>query len=426
MIRDIIRVSLPCAQMRHDDEMTAATPLDGIRVLDLTRVLSGPHATRMLSDLGADVIKVEPPDGDLTRYSTPRRNGMATYFAQQNVGKSNLSIDLSSERGADIVRSLCDRVDVVIENYRPGVMERLGLGPASLLEQNPRLIVASISGYGQDGPWVKRRAYAPVVEAESGIIASQGNARGGALAKDPHSHADVYTALEAGAAVLAALFQRERTGRGQLIDISMAETMLYVNEHLHDALWEGEPDPQWIRSFRPGDYLVMTVANGESLIVSGHPAERGSFELFLSAMERPDLADDPRFADVASRLANYDALTELIREFALTVADPDEFERICAENRLAVGRVRQPGDLARTEWAEARGATVRVDDRAGGTITVPNSPWHFSDGQDVGVSGTPRFRGEDNRTVLSDLLGLDDEQLDALEADGVLSSRVPS
>lgn len=405
--------------------MTASTPLDGVRVLDLTRVLSGPHATRMLSDLGADVIKLEPPDGDLTRYSTPRRNGMATYFAQQNVGKANLSVDLASQRGADIVRGLCEQVDVVVENYRPGVMDRLGLGPEALLELNPRLIVASISGYGQDGPWVGRRAYAPVVEAESGLIASQGNARGGALAKDPHSHADVYTAVEAGAAILAALFQRERTGRGQRIDISMAETMLYVNEHLHDALWEGEADPQWIRSFQPGDYLVMTVANGESLIVSGHPAERGSFELFLSAMDRPDLADDPRFGDVASRLENYDALCDLIRGFALTVPDPDEFERICAANRLAVGRVRQPGDLARTEWAQARGATVEVDDRAGGTITLPNSPWRFSDGSGVGVAGVPKFRGEDNRAVLHDLLGLDDDELDALETDGVISSRVP-
>jgi CoA:oxalate CoA-transferase len=412
--------------MRHDEVMTAATPLDGVRVLDLTRVLSGPHATRMLSDMGADVIKLEPPDGDLTRYSFPRRNGVATYFAQQNVGKANLSIDLSTERGAELVRSLCDEVDVVVENYRPGVMERLGLGPAALLERNPRLIVASISGYGQDGPWVGRRAYAPVVEAESGLIASQGNARGGQLAKDPHSHADVYTAVEAGAAILAALFHRERTGRGQLIDVSMAETMLYVNEHLHNDLWEGEPDPQWIRSFRPGDYLVMKVANGESLIVAGHPAERGTFELFLSAMERPDLADDPRFADVASRLEHYDALCELIRAFALTVPDPDEFERICAANRLAVGRVREPGDLARTDWAEARGATVEVDDRAGGTITVPNSPWRFSDGPGVGVAGVPKFRGEDNRTVLGDLLGLSTDDLDALEADGVLSSRVPN
>jgi crotonobetainyl-CoA:carnitine CoA-transferase CaiB-like acyl-CoA transferase len=265
-----------------------------------------------------------------------------------------------------------------------------------------------------------------VVEAESGIIASQGNARGGPLAKDPHSHADVYTAVEAGAAILAALYQREKTGRGQRIDISMAETMLYVNEHLHDALWEGEAKPDWIRSFRPGDYIVMTVANGESLIVSGHPAERGTFDLFIAAMEQPELADDPRFDSVEARMANYDELRQLILDFALTVSDPDEFERIFAAIGLAVGRVRQPGELARTEWAKERRAVVDVDDRAGGTVTIPNAPWRFSDGPDVGVSGTPRYRGEDNRTVLADVLGYDDARLDALEADGVLSSRVPS
>jgi crotonobetainyl-CoA:carnitine CoA-transferase CaiB-like acyl-CoA transferase len=403
-----------------------SAPLAGIRVLDFSRVLSGPHATRMLADLGAEVIKVEPPAGDLTRFSAPRRNGLASYFVQQNVGKSNLSIDLGTEAGVEVIRELCDHVDVVVENYRPGVLDRLGIGPAALLERNPRLVIASISGYGQTGPWVTRRAYAPVVEAESGIIASQGSARSGDLAKDPHSHADVYTGMETSAAIVAALFQRERTGRGQLIDVSMAETMLYVNEHLHDALWDGETDPQWIRSFRPGDYIVMQVANGESLIVSGHPAERGTFDFFIAAMGRTDLADDPRFADVATRMANYDDLRQIIVDFASTVPDPDEFEKIFAAHGLAVGRVRQPGELAETEWAEARHATVEIDDRMGGTITVPNSPWHFSDGPDVGVGGIAKYRGEDNRRLLSDLLGYDDERIDALEADGVLSSRVPS
>ncbi|WP_040494975.1 CaiB/BaiF CoA transferase family protein [Ilumatobacter nonamiensis] len=405
--------------------MSTNAPLAGIRVLDFSRVLSGPHATRMLADLGAEVIKVEPPAGDLTRFSAPRRNGLASYFVQQNVGKANLSIDLATDAGAEIIRELVEHVDVVVENYRPGVMDRLGLGAPTLLALNPRLIVASISGYGQDGPWVKRRAYAPVVEAESGIIASQGAVRGGALSKDPHSHADVYTGIEASAAIVAALFQREQTGRGQTIDVSMAETMLYVNEHLHDALWDDEVDPQWIRSFQPGDYVVMTVANGESLIVSGHPAERGTFDLFLAAMGRSDLANDPRFADVASRLQHYDELRAILVEFAATISDPDEFERIFAAHGLAVGRVREPGELARTEWAEARHATVDIDDRTGGTITVPNVPWHFSDGADVGVGGVAKYRGEDNRTILSDLLGYDDERIDALESDRVISSRMP-
>ncbi len=409
----------------HDGTVTAPRPLTDIRVLDFTRVLSGPHCGRMLTDLGADVIKIEPPAGDLTRFATPRRNGLSSYFVQQNVGKRNISIDLTSARGVEVVRDLARHVDVVLENYRPGVMDRLGLGADELCAANRRLVYASISGYGQTGPWVRRRAYAPVVEAEAGIIASQGNARGGPLAKDPHSHADVYTAVEAATAIIAALYQRERSGTGQRLDISMAETMLYVNEHLHDALWEGDDDPQWIRSFRPGDYLVLTVANGDSLVVSGHPAERGTFDLFAAAMGRPDLLDDPRFADVADRLTNFDALAGIIRDFAAAVPDADTFESIFAEHQLAVGKVRQPGELTETEWAVERGAVVDIDDRAGGSIRVPNVPWRFSDAPDVAVAGIAKYRGEDNRTVLHDILGYDEATLDDLESSGVLSSRIP-
>ncbi len=404
----------------------AARPLSGVRVLDLTRVLSGPHCTRTLADLGADVIKVEPPAGDLTRFTTPRRHGLSSYFVQQNTGKRNVSIDLSSPAGGEIMRALAAEVDVLVENFRPGVMTRLGLDPEELTTANPRLIVASISGYGQTGPWTGRRAYAPVVEAETGIIASQGSSRpDGQLAKDPHSHGDVYTALEAVTAILAALYQRDRTGVGQWIDISMAETMLYVNEHLHDALWDGDDDPGWIRSFRPGDYRVLHVGDGEPVLVSGHPAERGTFEFFCAAIGQPELVDDPRFVDVEARLTNFDELCVIIANFAATVPDGDEFERIFAEHRLAVGRVRQPGEVTTTEWAESRRATVHIDDRGGGTVEVPNVPWHFSGAHEVAVSGVPKYRGEDNRTVLAELLGYDDAQLDALEADGVLSSRIP-
>ena len=290
---------------------------------------------------------------------------------------------------------------------------------------DPRLIYASISGYGQTGPWVKRRAYAAVIEAESGIIASQGTTRDGDLAKDPHSHGDVYTALETASAILAALYEREHSGEGQWIDVSMAQTMLYVNEHLHDALWEGHDDPEWIRSFRPGDYLVLTVANGESLVVSGHPAERGTFDLFLAAMGRTELAGDPRFADVAARLANFDALSAIIREFAATVPDAATFEEQFSKHQLAVGRVREPGELTGTDWAIDRHAVVEVDDRGGGTMRVPNAPWRFGSSPDVGVSGVPKYRGEDNRAVLAELLGFDDAHLLALERSGVLSSRLP-
>jgi CoA:oxalate CoA-transferase len=420
--------SLSSFAIGHDGAVpstSSRSPLSGIRVLDLTRVLSGPHCTRMLCDLGADIVKIEPPAGDLTRFSSPRRNGLSSYFVQQNTGKRNLSIDLGSAAGSALLLDLVEHADVLIENYRPGVMDRLGLSTDIVHDRNPRLIYASISGYGQTGPWVHRRAYAPVVEAESGIVASQGNARGGTYAKDPHSHADVYTGIEMCTAILAALFQREQTGVGQTIDVSMAETMLYVNEHLHDALWTDEVSPEVIRSFRPGDYVVMQIGSGESYIVSGHPAERGSFDLFIAAMGQPELANDPRFATVAARVEHYDELRALLLEFALTVPDALSFERHFGEHGLATGRVRQPGALADTEWAVERSATVHVDDRNGGTVRIPNAPWKFSGAPDVGVNGIPKYRGEDNREVLAELLGLDSDALEQLEADGVLSSRLP-
>jgi CoA:oxalate CoA-transferase len=399
-------------------------PLDGVRVLDFTRVLAGPHTTRMLTDLGADVIKVEPPAGDLTRFATPRVNGLATYFVQQNVGKRNVSIDLGDPRGIDLALQLADHCDVLTENYRPGVMDRLGLGPATVAARNPRLVYASISGYGSSGPWVHRRAYAPVVGAETGLTKDQGDARGAVYANDPHSHADVYTSLEAATALLAALFQRERTGRGQHVEISMAETMLYVNEHLHDQLYDGPGDGQWIRSFSPGDYLVFTLANGQLVIVSGHPAERGTFEMFLGALGLEHLQDNPRFADVPSRMANFDELRRVMLGAGATIPDAATFEEQFAKHRLAVGVLRSARELAESEWAEARGAIVEVSDRGSGTIRVPNVPWRFA-AADVGVRGVPKYRGEDNRAVLTELLGYDDATIDALESEGILSDRLP-
>ena len=259
-----------------------------------------------------------------------------------------------------------------------------------------------------------------------GLTKSQGDARGGAYANDPHSHADVYTALEACTAILAALMQRQRTQHGQWIDVSMAQTMLYVNEHVHDELWDRPVVEPTVRSFRPGDYVVATVANGETVVVSGHPADRGTFELFARALARTDLLDDPRFVDVGHRLAHLDELHDEIVATAATIPDAAEFERRFAEHQLAVGVLRSVRELCDTAWARERQAVVEVSDRRDGTIRVPNAPWRFSDAPDVGLRGEPRYRGEDNRTVLTELLGLDDAELDRLESSGILSSRLPA
>ena len=410
--------------MSEMSEISAPRPLEGVRVLDFTRVLSGPHCTRMLADLGADVIKVEPPAGDTTRFTNPRINSLSTYFIQQNTGKRNISLDMTKPKAVEILKQLAAKCDIVVENFRPGVMHRMGLGYATLSSVNPKLIYASISGYGATGPWVDRRAYAPVINAETGMTKLQGDARDGTYANDPHSHGDVYTAIEAAAAILAALFQRERNGAGQHIDISMAETMLYVNEHAHDQLWDGDDDPNWIRSFRPGDYPVLTVLDGTIVVVSGHPAERGTFEFYLEAMQMQYLREDPRFGDVASRLANLEALQQIIREWALGVPDADELERRLAEHQLAMGRLRSVDEVAATDWAREREAIIQVSDRGGGTVRIPNSPWHFS-GSETAVRGVPKFRGEDNREVLRELLDMSEEHVARMYNDGVLVERLP-
>ena len=400
-------------------------PLDGIRVLDFTRVLAGPHAARMLCDLGAEVIKIEPPEGDLTRFGQPRLNSLATYFIQQNVGKLNMSLNLADARAVDIVRKLVAMSDVVIENFRPGVMQRLGLGYDTLAAQNERLIYASISGYGATGPWVDRRAYAPVVNAEVGLTKHQGDVRGGAYANDPFSHGDVYTGMEAAAGILAALVQRGRTGRGQYLDISMAETLLYVNEHAHDQLWEGEVPADWIRSFQPADYPVLTTRDGSIVVVSGHPASKTNFGWFCAAMERNDLLNDVRFVDVPARLAHLADFHAILRAWAATITDAETIEKIFAEHNLATGRLRSVADVARTDWAKQRGVITEVSDRGGGTIRIPQSPWKFSDA-DVRIRGIPKYRGEDNTAVLRDLLGVDDATITQLAHDGVTSSHQPS
>jgi CoA:oxalate CoA-transferase len=408
--------------------MTSSTdrPLDGLRVLDFTRVLSGPHCTRMLADLGAEVVKVEPPAGDVTRFSAPRRHGMPSYYAQQNTGKRSISFDLGRPEGRDLALRLADHADVIVENFRPGVMERLGLGYETVAARNPRVVYASITGYGVTGPWRTRRAYAPVVQAETGLTKSQGDhGRDGVYRTDRHSHADVYTSLDAAAGILAALYQRERTGRGQWIDVAMAQVMMYVNEHMHDDLWDDEIDPGWVRSFGNEHQPVVTVANGDAVAIAGCPTAKGNFEMYMGAIERPDLVDDPRFATVAGRWDHLDEIQALIADYASDVPDAAALEERFSKFKLAVGQIRSTREVSESEWARERDAIVEIDDRGGGTIRLPNAPWKFSDAPGVGVRGTPRYRGEDNAEVLREVLGLSDDEIAALDEAGVLSSHVP-
>jgi CoA:oxalate CoA-transferase len=395
-------------------------PLSGITVLDLSRVLAGPHCTRLLCDLGAEIIRVEPPEGDLVRFATMRKNSLSAYVVQQNIGKKNISLDLSRPEGVEVIRKLVPHCDVFIENFRPGVAERLGLGYDTVSELNPKIVYASVSGYGQTGPWRDRPAYAPTVHAEMGWLEIVARGRDGIPEHDTLSHADVYSGVYSAVGVLAALHQRERTGRGQHIDIAMAEALLCATEHI-TAEHVGErkrpshfDDPHPMFQMRDGRYVT----------VSADYAPRGSFASWCKALGREDLKDDPRFVDDDARRANRADLHQIIQDWVHTFEDHVALEEALRKARLVMGYLRTIREAASTEWAQERGAMVEVSDRGDGTFTVPNSPWRFS-GATSGAHGDPAYRGEHNREVLRAFADLSDDEIDKLEADGILSSRVP-
>ena len=216
--------------------MSADYPLSGIRVLDVSRVLAGPYVGRMLCDLGADVVKIEPPEGDVTRNWGRVIGGLSGYYTQQNVGKRNVSVDLRKPAAPELLRRLAAHADVLVENFRPGVMAQFGLAYEDVSPSNPRLIMLSITGYGQRGPQADKPAYAAVVHAESGLMHRQGMMFRSTPRDVPVSIADMNSGLHGLAAVLAALYQRERTGRGQHIDLAMTDAMLATDDHVHLAL----------------------------------------------------------------------------------------------------------------------------------------------------------------------------------------------
>jgi crotonobetainyl-CoA:carnitine CoA-transferase CaiB-like acyl-CoA transferase len=396
-------------------------PLDDIRVLDLSRVLAGPHCSRLLHDLGADVIKVEPPEGDLTRFATMRKNSLSAYYVQQNVGKRNLSLDLSRPEGVDIIRQLVGHVDVLLENFRPGVLDRMGLGYDEMAKLNPRLIYASVTGYGHDGPWRDRPAYAPTVQAEMGWLEVISRGRDEEPFHDPQSHADVYSGVYSAVGILAALHQRDRTGEGQHIDMAMAEVLMIANEHTAAEQIQERKRPAHFEDPHP----MFHMSDGRYVTVSADYTPRGSFASWCKAIGREDLGQDPRFVDDDTRRANRDALHQIIQDWVLTFDSVDVLDAELRRARLVMGVVRTFNEAAATDWASARGAVVDVSDRGDGSFTVPQTPWRFS-GATSGVHGEPAYRGEHNREILTELLGMSDDEIGRLEADGVLSSRVPS
>jgi crotonobetainyl-CoA:carnitine CoA-transferase CaiB-like acyl-CoA transferase len=403
--------------------MTA--PLHGVRVVDFSRVLAGPLCARTLLDLGADVVKVEPPRPDVSRFAFPSSDGMSGYYAQQNAGKRNVSLDLNVPGARELALKLCDTADVIVENFRAGALKYFGLGYEDVRARNPRVIYASISGYGQSGPWRSRMAYAPTVQAEAGMTVGSLAHYGEAMTEprtDSLSHADVYSGLQATIAILAALRHRERTGEGQYIDVAMAAALLAVNERAHVELNECDlgDEPAILGAT---DCPFFRGPGGETFTVATSLIGSRTFPAYLGAMRRADLGADPRFSTPAARRANFAELRRIVQTWMLTFADMAALDAQLDEAKIAMGELRSARELAATEWAVGWGVVQEVSDRHGGAYRLPGRPWRFS-ACDLEPLGDPAFQGEHNRAVMSEL-GLSDEEVERNLASGALVQYAP-
>jgi CoA:oxalate CoA-transferase len=393
--------------------------LEGITVLDLTRVVSGPACTRTLADFGAEVIKIEPPEGDLLRRGVPKVRGVAIGFAQLNAGKRHLSVDLSNARGRELVQKLAAQVDVLVENYRPGVASRLGLGYAEVRAANPDIIYCSISGYGQTGSAAGRRAYAPVIHAELGLVELNARERGTSPLPEAVSHVDFAAGAQAASAVLAALVGRLRGGGGQHIDVSMAETMLAVNEFTAVEINGGFGNE--ISPFRPGRAALLRLHDGTWVQVPGNPTT-WIFGVARALGRTAELAARGWHAPENTQ-GKEPEIHALMQTWAGEFDSVADFEAALDAARIPLGTVKPLASVAQESWAVERGVFVDVDVN-GQPVQIPRSPMRFS-ATEVGPRSGAYLQGADNRLVLRQRLGLSDAEFDALEAEGVLIEERP-
>jgi crotonobetainyl-CoA:carnitine CoA-transferase CaiB-like acyl-CoA transferase len=389
-------------------------PLAGVRIIDLTTVVLGPYATQMLGDLGADVIKVESPDGDTTRHTGPRRHShMAAMFLGMNRNKRSIALDLKTAAGRGVLLRLIDSADVFVHNVRPQKLKPLGLSPEALLARRPRLIFAAIHGWREDGPYGGRPAYDDLIQGVTGIAGLM-ETMTGEPRYAPTILADKTCSLMTVQAILAALFHREKTGRGQAVEIPMFETMVsyLMVEHLYGATFV-PPEGQigyarvlapWRRPYRTADGFISVIAYTDR-----------QWRRFWQAAGRPEMMDDTRFADLAARTAHVDDVYRLAGE-ALATKTTVEWLALFDELEIPAGPVNALADLAEDPHLKAIGFFRHAAHPSEGDIVMPDPPLRFSDSPAAITRLPPRF-GEHGREILGEL-GLSGEEIDALAAAG--------
>ena len=379
-------------------------PLEGLKVLDFSRVLAGPFAGRMLSDLGAEVVKVEPPEGDSSRLWGKMTAGISGYFNMINAGKQGISIDLRAEGSQELVLALVKHADVVLENFRPDVMSRLGIGYETLAKANPKLIMLSISGFGQGGPESQRPAYAPIVHAELGLIDRVVRQRGVKIDL-PLSVADTNAGLHGLVALLSAVIMRARTGLGQHIDLSMMDATLVSDDQFHFEIEDAEAT----RNLPPD---IWDTGVGAILVSV-------DFRWLWKLLTAEFGVVDPITADMALEV-KIAARRDAVAGFMLGLSSWDKVEQAMAKMNLAWGRVRSGKSLREQPTLAFRRSVIDIDDRAGGVRPMAQTPYRFSQAA-AGVRGPAPHKGEHNADVLRRWLGLTDSDIAALLSRGILT-----
>ncbi|KON29230.1 hypothetical protein AC482_07120 [miscellaneous Crenarchaeota group-15 archaeon DG-45] len=374
-------------------------PLEGIRVLDLTHAHAGPICTLYLGGMGAEVIKIEPPWGEINRLFPPLVRGMSPYFEFLDRNKKGVTLNLKHPRGVEIFKELAKGADVVVENFSPGTMDDLGLGWETLRGLNPGIILASISGFGQTGPWSRRRSFDPIAQAASGYmwLMGEGGDPEEPPTRAPEAIADTVPGLTALIGILAALVHRAETGRGERIDVAMMDAMVAVSPSFAFRTIAGTTFRRALNAYSVGVY-------------GSHRARDGHVMLSLAP---------GRITDAFMELAGMEELTE--EAIAAWVAERtvDEVVELLVDAAVPVAPVHDLDDVLANEHARAREMFVELDHPVLGEVTLPGFPIKFSGAEDDLTTPAPRL-GQHSEEVYSELLGLSEGDLKELRREGVI------
>jgi crotonobetainyl-CoA:carnitine CoA-transferase CaiB-like acyl-CoA transferase len=398
---------------------TKPAMLADLTVLDFTQYLAGPTITRFMAEMGAKIIKVEQaPMGDPSRLLPAIKNGRSGYFVQQNRGKRSLCLDFAKPQSIELLKRVAAKVDVVVENYGPGVMEKRGLDYASLKQGNPRIIMASISAFGKTGPYAHKVGYDFIAQAFSGLMHMTGNPDGPPMFVGL-GIADQGSGVHAFSAIGYALYYREKTGIGQHIDISMVDSLFHMHEVNVQAygLTEGAFVPKRMGSHHalvcpcgafksPQGYIVVLVLDRQ-------------WPAMAKAMGRPDLIDDPRYATGALRGQNQKELIAIIEQWMQAQGTDEAVLKIFEEYRVPAAPVMAVVDALDHPYFKARNMVRKVTDPILGELTIPGFPLKFSEFPELPTIEAPLL-GEHGAEVLKQYLGLPDQEVEALRSGGVL------